>query len=288
MPDQLDQPGSTATEGVNRPIKRVLQQAPLHQHRQSHGPFAHISHATGQVNPTTRRQSDHRSVSALRTRRNARTSTDASTRTKTPLGSTISISPSCRDDDGGGAAGTVDAVGAWPSASASAGDSWTRAKLVAAPVTTLTWPPRTCWRHEYSRPLLIAYLRATSVGVSSELKLSATIARFCSGVQIRRRSRVRSSTRSRPVPLRPIVRASSASATATSGDRASMTAFDHDQAAIRNTSPPHRLRADALLHSFVYCVDSDEDDGSRRHGRNGECAEGADAVGPPGGGAEKE
>jgi hypothetical protein len=155
--------------------KRILQQALLHQHRQSHGTLPHVGHTAGKVNPTTRRQRDHQSPSALRTRRKARPSTAASTRTKTPLRSTISITPSGRD----GGAGTAG----------------------AGPVTTLTWPPRTCWRHEYSRPLLIAYLRATSVGVSAEPRLSATIARFCSGVQVRRRSRARTATRPRPVPL---------------------------------------------------------------------------------------
>src|ERR1700755_1703427 len=236
MPDQLDQSRSTATEGIHRSVERVLRQTLLHQHGQSHSTLPHVGYTTGQVNSATRRQCDHRSSSALRTRRNARPSTVASTRTKTPLGSTTSITPSGRD--GGGGAGISGNTG---SLASSAGPSSTRAKLGADPVTTLTWPPRTCWRHEYSRPLLIAYLRATSVGVRSDPRLSATIARFCSAVQVRRRSRPRTSTRPRTIPLRVIVRTSSPSATETSDDSASIASFAHNHAGIRNTSPPHRL-----------------------------------------------
>jgi hypothetical protein len=60
----------------------------------------------------------------------------------------------------------------------------TCAKLGVGPVTTLTWPPSTCWRHEYSKPLLIAYLRATSVGVSSEPSLDFSNGGGASGLRI--------------------------------------------------------------------------------------------------------
>src|SRR5262249_14778250 len=82
--------GSTATEGIHRSVERVLRQALLHQHRQAHGTLSHVGHTAGKVNPAARRQRDHQSFSALRTRRKARPSTAASTRTKTPLGSAIS------------------------------------------------------------------------------------------------------------------------------------------------------------------------------------------------------
>lgn len=163
----MTQSGSTATEGIHRAIEWILRQALLHEHRQSHGTLPHVGHTAGQINPAARRQRDHQSSSALRTRRKARTSTAASTLTKTPLGSTISITPSARDRGGAGT-GTAGGIASLPSSACSAGASSTCAKLGADPVTTLTWPPRACCRHEYSRPLLIAYLRATSVGVSSE------------------------------------------------------------------------------------------------------------------------
>jgi transposase len=54
-----------------------------------------------------------------------------------------------------------------------------------------------------------------------------------------------------PVPLRPIARTSSSSTSVTSGDSASMGAFDHNQAANRNTSPPHRLRLDSPADRFL-------------------------------------
>jgi hypothetical protein len=43
-------------------------------------------------------------------------------------------------------------------------------------------------RQPFSRPLLMPYLRATSVGVSVDPRFSATISPFCSSVQTRRRS----------------------------------------------------------------------------------------------------
>ena len=170
----------------------------------------------------------------------ARPSTSASTRTKTPLGSTISISPSKRDDGGGGVTGPsaiLHAVVAAAREPARPAQNRRRSGDDADLASQDLMAPRV------SRPLLIAYLRATSVGVTSEPRLSATIARFCSGVQVRRRSRVRISTRPRPYPVRPIVRTSSTSASAPSGDSASMAAFDHNQPAHRNASPPHRLHS---------------------------------------------
>jgi hypothetical protein len=82
----------------------------------------------------------------------------------------------------------------------------TRAKLGEDRTIGLPWTPRSRCRHVYSRPLLIACLRATAVGVVPGSKLSKTISRFCSGVQIRRRSpRVINSMRGRRALLRPIV-----------------------------------------------------------------------------------
>ena len=78
MPDQLDQLGTTSTKGVYGTIERVLGQVLLHQHRQAHHSLAHISHATGQIDPQTRRDRDHAPSNTPRTRRSARPSTCAS------------------------------------------------------------------------------------------------------------------------------------------------------------------------------------------------------------------
>src|SRR3954451_11888725 len=99
MPDQLDQPGAAPTEGVNRAIEWIRAQSLLHQHGQPHHSLTHIGHAAGEIDPNPGRQRDQRSASAPRTRRSARPSTCAYTGTSTSARSTISISPSGRDDD---------------------------------------------------------------------------------------------------------------------------------------------------------------------------------------------
>jgi hypothetical protein len=71
-------------------------------------------------------------------------------------------------------------------------------------------PPRSFCRQPYSRPVLMPCLRATSVGVSAGLRLSATISRFYSSVQARRRSpRVMSSTAGLRALVRDVAGASS-------------------------------------------------------------------------------
>lgn len=69
-----------------------------------------------------------------------------------------------------------------------AGTISTRAKLGDDCCKTVIWLPSSFCRQPYSRPLLMPYLRATSVGVHIDPGLSATISRFCSSVQTRRRS----------------------------------------------------------------------------------------------------
>src|SRR3954468_14152880 len=112
------------------PISSPLACGPLNLSLGREGrPSHHVGHTAGQVNPPTRRQRDHRSSSALRTRRKARPSTAASKRTKTPFGSTISISPSGRDNEGGKDAPTVGDTGSLPSGDCSVVASSTRVNL---------------------------------------------------------------------------------------------------------------------------------------------------------------
>ena len=84
MPDQFDQSGTTATEGIQSSIEGVLCQALLHQHRQANGTFPHVRDPARQVDASTWQKCDHRPSSAPRTRRKARPSTSASTHTETP------------------------------------------------------------------------------------------------------------------------------------------------------------------------------------------------------------
>lgn len=110
----------------------------------------------------------------------------ASTLSDTPPRSTISISPSgwtggaeadARPDDceDGGAGKVGDDAAA----------SSTAANCNGVRVTVTPCMPSNCWRHVYSCPELIRCLRATSVGVRSGPRLSATISRFCSAVHER-------------------------------------------------------------------------------------------------------
>ena len=93
----------------------------------------------------------------------------------------------------------------------------------------------------YSSPLPIPYLRATSVGVSSGPKLSATMSRFCSGVQAWRRSaRTMTSTGAPPALLRSILGVSSTSVTGVHSGISSMNGFDHAAIPRRNVPPPTR------------------------------------------------
>jgi hypothetical protein len=88
------------------------------------------------------------------------------------------------------------------------------------------------------------YLRATSVGVSTDPRLSSTIPSLCSSVPTRRQPpRVITSIRGIRAPLRLIVRASSAgSASGTKVGIASMADFHHNEITRRKVSPPNRLR----------------------------------------------
>ena len=75
VPEQLDQPGTAATKGKQRPTERILRQALLHQHRQADHPLAHVGDAAGQIDPHPGGRRDHRPSSAASTRRSARLST---------------------------------------------------------------------------------------------------------------------------------------------------------------------------------------------------------------------
>src|ERR1700733_14507697 len=145
MPDQFDQSGTTATEGIQSSVEGVLCQALLHQHRQANGTFPHVRDPARQVDASTWRKCDHRPSSAPRTRRKALPSTSASTHTETPPGSTISISPFGRDNAAGDEVGTIDATGS--ALSSCCAVSSTRAKFGCDLVTTLIWSPRICCRH---------------------------------------------------------------------------------------------------------------------------------------------
>ena len=75
-------------------IEWVFRQHLLHQHRQPLHALSHVGVAASQVDPDIRLQRDHRRDSAVSTRRSALLSTCASTRTFTPHGRAISITPS--------------------------------------------------------------------------------------------------------------------------------------------------------------------------------------------------
>jgi hypothetical protein len=113
------------------------------------GPEGRPSHpidvTTGPVDPNVGLQCDHRRASAARTRRNAPLSTCASTRTLTPSGRVISITPSgwFIAPDVGTTYGEVD-VGAGPLGEVV---SSTRANLTTGCVVTWKDPSVRCRRY---------------------------------------------------------------------------------------------------------------------------------------------
>src|SRR4051812_18918040 len=145
MPQQLDQPGTAAAEGVKRPIEGIFSQVLLHQHRQTSHPFAHIRGAAGQVDANAGRQGNHWAVKASSTRRSARPSTWASTRRLTPLVSTISIIPDEGDSAPGAATGPV-SCGSEASGGCRAGIVLTCAKPGAERDSTVIGPLSRRWR----------------------------------------------------------------------------------------------------------------------------------------------
>src|SRR5271168_3543530 len=104
MPKQLDQSATATAEGKQGAAERALLQHLLGQHRQPVHPFAHIGVAASQPDPHTRRQADHPRRAAS-TRRKARGSTCASTRSVVPVVRMISIRPAGGAGVSGGGAG---------------------------------------------------------------------------------------------------------------------------------------------------------------------------------------
>jgi hypothetical protein len=84
------------TKGKDRPTERILRQTLLHHLGKPYHAFAYIDHTAGQIDPGSGRQSDHGPRNTSSTRRNALTFTWASTRSETPSGKMLSISPSDR------------------------------------------------------------------------------------------------------------------------------------------------------------------------------------------------
>src|SRR5579863_4594832 len=244
MPKQLDQSSAASTEGVDCAAERIVGQPLLHQHGEAYHALPHVRNPTGQIDPRPRRQRDHRAASAASTRRRAWPSTRESTRSVTFSGSRISIRPGGRWTGTSGASGAVEVAGSGSCLSECVGAISTRAKPGGDCCKSVIWPPISFCRQPYSSPLLMPCLRATSVGVSVDPRLSATISRFCSTVQTRRRSpRVITSTRGIRAPLRLIVCASSAgSGPGTKIGVASMANFHHSEITRRKVSPPNRLR----------------------------------------------
>src|SRR5580692_5720583 len=244
MPKQLDQSSAASTEGVDCAAERIVGQPLLHQHGEAYHALPHVRNPTGQIDPRPRRQRDHRAASAASTRRRAWPSTRESTRSVTFWGSRISIRPGGRWTGTSGAGSAVEVAGSGSCLSECVGAISTRAKPGGDCCKSVIWPPITFCRQPYSSPLLMPCLRATSVGVSVDPRLSATISRFCSTVQTRRRSpRVITSTRAIRAPLRLIVCASSAgSGSGTIIGVASMADFHHSEITRRKVSPPKRLR----------------------------------------------
>lgn len=114
---------------------RTLLQGLLHQHRQPIEPFADIGRAARQEYPRQRGKRDHRARTPI-TRDSASASTDASTVSRTPDGSSIPICPlpgAAADGAGNITAGSL---------------IWTSAKLGGAGLVIPVSAPDIAWRRQ--------------------------------------------------------------------------------------------------------------------------------------------
>jgi hypothetical protein len=90
-PQELDEIAAFASEREQRARMRVLRQNFLRHHRQPVEAAPHVGRAASKKNAPIRRKRNHRAPSASSTRFSAFVSTPPLTRTRTPVGSAISI-----------------------------------------------------------------------------------------------------------------------------------------------------------------------------------------------------
>src|SRR6266851_8762299 len=168
MPENLDQVAAPAAEHIEIAGMRVALQTLLHLDRQAVHAAPHVGVPDRQPHPHTGRNRDHRRDSALTTAAASAAGVEAGIRTRVLPANSTSITGSAYDASTAfGAGSPADAINICANPSATARNSCRQRQI---------WPAQTSAR------------RATSLTTAPGARLSATIDRFCSSDQRRRRS----------------------------------------------------------------------------------------------------